>query len=73
MASPSLAIPNEMFTPTEQVLWSARLGVLLSIYRIAQALRAFPPNPDPLANMRWSHGIGRELVRYLYYYSRPHI
>ena len=59
---PPLTIPNEMFSPTEQVLWSARLEVLLAIYRIAQAFRAIPPNPDPLTNMRWSHGIARELV-----------
>ena len=50
--------------PLPQVMWSARLQILLSVWRIAQALRALPKEPSDLVWQRWGHGIARELVRY---------
>ncbi|KAI0716255.1 hypothetical protein C8Q76DRAFT_794588 [Earliella scabrosa] len=58
-ASPS--IRDDDLNPTEQILWSARLDILLSLWRIGHALRWLREDADPLTHMRWSHGIGREL------------
>ncbi|KAI0702217.1 hypothetical protein C8Q76DRAFT_697935 [Earliella scabrosa] len=47
--------------PLPQVQWSARLEILLSVWRIAQAFRALPQSPTELIWRRWGHGIAREL------------
>ena len=47
------------------VLTSARLEVLVVIWRIREALQAMPQPPSELTLRRWNHGIARELVSHL--------
>lgn len=46
-------------------LWSARLEILLVIWRVAQAIKALPAAADDTTVSRWNAGIERELARNL--------
>ena len=37
--------------------------MLLVVWRVSEAIRALPDSPDHRTEMRWNHGVARELVR----------
>ena len=45
-----------------RILAAARLELLLVTWRVGQALRCLKDIPDRMTEMRWNHGIARELV-----------
>ena len=58
-ASSSQKLP---FDVALDVVWSGRLDILLCVYRIGQAIQAFPQDATDLDALRWNEGIARELV-----------
>ena len=71
---PSAAIMQHHTTTSKEetkidVLTSARLEVLLVIWRIREALQAMPQEPCELTLRRWNHGIARELVSCCYLFD----
>ncbi|KAI0707021.1 hypothetical protein C8Q76DRAFT_696334 [Earliella scabrosa] len=61
-AAPDPALPDRLsINSAQQVKWSARHEILLIVWRIGEALRALPPDPDSATVRRWNHGIAREL------------
>ena len=45
------------------MLWAARMEMIVVVWRICEALKAGPPRTDPQWVARWNHGVARELVR----------
>ncbi len=60
---PTAIMSSPTSSQSDPLLWSARLEILLVVWRVGQAIMAFPPTPDGLTVRRWNAGIARELVR----------
>lgn len=63
MQNTALAVKDQEMN---DVLTSARLEVLVVIWRIREVLQAMPQPPTDITLRRWNHGIARELVRLVY-------
>ena len=47
----------------EQIVWAARMEIIVVLWRIREALKALASRADETTVARWNHGIARELVR----------
>ncbi|KAI0701582.1 hypothetical protein C8Q76DRAFT_697533 [Earliella scabrosa] len=48
---------------TPEILWAARMEIIVVVWRIYEALKVWSGPEDPVWVARWKHGIGRELWR----------
>ncbi|KAI0730730.1 hypothetical protein C8Q76DRAFT_792878 [Earliella scabrosa] len=49
--------------PSDRMLWAARMEIIVVVWRICEALKAWSRREDQATVTRWNHGVGRELWR----------